>query len=65
VWVQLLILHYFFAGAGHGEGEVVVALGAHIMFLIDSRDIEMRTRCGLLGHPCYIGSVVLIGPCLC
>ena len=31
----MLILNYFFAGAGRGEGEVVVAPGAHIRFLID------------------------------
>jgi hypothetical protein len=43
----------------------VVSPGARIRFLIDSRDIDMRTRCELSGHPCRIGPVVLIGPCLC
>jgi hypothetical protein len=43
----------------------VVSPDAYIRFLIDSRDIDMRTRCGLSGHPCCIGPVVLIGSCLC
>jgi hypothetical protein len=33
VWVRALVLHYFFAGSGRGEGKVVVSPGAHIMYL--------------------------------
>jgi hypothetical protein len=31
----------FFAGAARGDGEVVVASGVHIRFLIDSRDLNI------------------------
>jgi hypothetical protein len=34
----MFVMHYFFANAGRGEGEAVVALCARISFLLDSRD---------------------------
>jgi hypothetical protein len=34
----------FFAGAARGDGEVVVARGAHIRFLIDSRDRDSQLQ---------------------
>jgi hypothetical protein len=35
VWVRVLVLHYFFVGAGRWEGEAVVSPGGHIRFLIE------------------------------